>query len=226
MSLFAIITGPIVQGFVASASRSKNLGLEFPSAALSSRVALPVDAIITEAFAKTTEPTNSPVEDGSDVSDHVVLKPDKLTLECVVSDTPVSLLAALGSFASRGKTSPVLDCITFLNALVESRQLFDFVGSMQYYKGYVMTSWVPIKNSKLGSSIEFTCQMQKLRIVNSSIVLNANLNPSKKLTGGSKTSLGTQSTTPATPKQDLLVGRWGGTFQSVSPTAATASVGP
>lgn len=205
MALAAIITAPIVQGFVPPSKRSSNPGLEFPSSVLNGRVALPVDAIITETFSKTAEPTSSPVEDGSEVSDHVVQKPDKLTVECVVSDTPVSLFASIANFASRGRTSPVLDCITFLNNLVETRQLFDFVGSMQLYKGYVMTQWTPTKNSKLGSAIQFTCTMQRIRIVNSSVVLNANLSAPKKLTGGAKSSLGTQAPEDPSAKQNAYI---------------------
>lgn len=205
MALSAIITAPIVQGFVPPANRSTNPGLEFPSSVLNKRVALPVDAIISEVFDKSAEPTSSPVEDGSEVNDHVVQKPDKLTIECVVTDTPVSLFGSLGIFASRGKTSPVLDCMTFLDDLVEKRQLIDFVGSMQYYKGYIMTRWSPTKTAKLGSAISFTCQLQKIRIVASSVVLNANLKADKKLTGGNKASQGTQATTPTSTKQDALV---------------------
>ena len=47
-----------------------------------------IDGAATEQYDITAELSSHPVEDGVDVSDHVHLNPDRLTLECVVSDHP------------------------------------------------------------------------------------------------------------------------------------------
>ena len=141
--------------------------------------------------------TSNPVESGAEVSDHVVRKPDKLTIAGIISDTPVSLLGiASTSKAARNNLSPVKYGYQFLNALMESRIPFDFAGIMQVYKQYVLTSWNPIATAKDGSWLKFTAQMQRVIIVNSQTVINANLKDPK--TGGTKGSLGTQSTSKFT----------------------------
>lgn len=50
-----------------------------------------LDATVAEDFTAEAEPTEHPVEDGADIADHVILKPKKLTIRGVVSETPFSV---------------------------------------------------------------------------------------------------------------------------------------
>lgn len=215
MGISALITNKVLQGWVPQTDKSQ--ALEFPSSAWSDKIVLPLDAEITESFQKTNEVTSSPVETGAEVSEHVVRKPDRLTIEAVISDTPVSLLG-IKTFPARG-ANPVRDAYTFLDNLVETRTPFDFVGIFQVYKSYVMTSWAPVKNAKAGSILHFTATMQRVIIVSTLLVNNANLKASKKLTGGQKTSLGTQNPSPANANQNQFLHSFQDSFQGVEPTA-------
>ncbi len=52
-----------------------------------------IDAVVTEDHQLDMEITDHPVEKGVDITDHARLKPRMITMECVVSDTPVGGLA-------------------------------------------------------------------------------------------------------------------------------------
>lgn len=54
---------------------------------------IPVDAWITRQHGFSSAVTRAPVEDGSDVNDHVILQSRELTIEGLTSDHPVNLLA-------------------------------------------------------------------------------------------------------------------------------------
>lgn len=55
-----------------------------------------VDAAINEDHDLSAEVTEFPVEKGSIISDHMIIKPDEITISCVFSDTPVSFKSFAG----------------------------------------------------------------------------------------------------------------------------------
>jgi len=61
-----------------------------------------LDATITEGHNSTLDVTSLPIEDGFDITDHAQIKPRELTLEAVISDTPITLLGSLGGLAAGG----------------------------------------------------------------------------------------------------------------------------
>ena len=220
MSLYALITGngPFPQGFVAPQSASKKAGLEFPSAALQGRISIPLDAIIRESVAKRNEVTSDPVEDGSDVNAHVIHRPDTVTIDAAVSDTPL-VLVGTGLFQWQTGKSLSQQAYEAIDALVKSRLPFDLVGTFEYFKGYVFTDWNPMKTAREGSVLRFTATMQQLTIVSSELVPSANL--AKPLKDGRKVSKGNVQPLPTIPKQASMFSASFSVPQSVTPTAGT-----
>jgi len=53
---------------------------------------LKLDASLKESHNRTARVTENEIEDGSVISDHVKLDPKTLTMEGVISDTPISIL--------------------------------------------------------------------------------------------------------------------------------------
>lgn len=53
----------------------------------------PIDIAKIENHSFTSEVTSHPVEKGADVTDHIRNNPHEITLECVVSDTPIGVIA-------------------------------------------------------------------------------------------------------------------------------------
>jgi len=54
-----------------------------------------IDVVITENLTEENLVTQNPVESGSLVADHVTTMPDKLDIEGLITDTPISLLNPL-----------------------------------------------------------------------------------------------------------------------------------
>lgn len=59
-----------------------------------------LDATINEQFTKEVEPTNNPVEEGVDITDHAIIKPEKLTIEGTISATPLSPTSQIQGLAT------------------------------------------------------------------------------------------------------------------------------
>jgi len=59
-----------------------------------------LDCSVQETHERTATLTQSPVEDGSTISDHVILLPKRLTIEGIVSSTPLGAAGLVGSALS------------------------------------------------------------------------------------------------------------------------------
>lgn len=59
-----------------------------------------VDAVLSITAEHEAEATENPVEDGADITDHIRVKPIKLSLEGIASETPINLGASLLGAAS------------------------------------------------------------------------------------------------------------------------------
>ena len=49
-----------------------------------------IDATVEENHLLSSQVTQFPIEDGSTISDHIIKKPFKLTMNCIVSDNPIN----------------------------------------------------------------------------------------------------------------------------------------
>jgi hypothetical protein len=66
-----------------------------------------LDASLSETHSMSAEVTNHPVEEGSEISDHIRKQPDSIQISGVVSNTPLVYLASIQApsplHARRGK---------------------------------------------------------------------------------------------------------------------------
>ncbi len=169
---------------------------------------VPLDLLYVESYDKSSTPTKSQVEDGATISDHVTPSPDKLNIEAMVSDTPVSIINAIkGSFMSK----PSQDAFSRLEALADSRQPFTFVGGLKVYRSMVLTKFIPMKNAKTGSALKFSATLEKVVIVQTETVQNISKKHQQQF--GKRKDNGTQlAQTPSLSPS---------TFQNVEKTAQT-----
>ncbi len=63
---------------------------------------LTIDATLEESHSSSVDITDFPIEDGSIISDHFILKPKELTIEGIITDTPINPLAQLTGLISVG----------------------------------------------------------------------------------------------------------------------------
>jgi hypothetical protein len=183
MSVFQLILGNKPKGFVP------------PDKTGTGVIGLELDATILESPQFTATATRSDVETGVDITDHVELDPQQLSIQGIVSNTPVSFL---GGLIISG--DPAQDALNFLLDLYRNREPFDFVGGLQVYSNMVITSFNPSRTPQTGKALQFTMTMQQIRIVDSEVVEAVNFDEDVEHSAGDSQSLGTQSTEAATAK--------------------------
>ena len=75
-----------------------------------------LDASIKENHQRESPPTEFPIEDGTSISDHIVIKPFTLELTGIISDTPLQGAAAVITEAATTLTSALLPPIGLIGA--------------------------------------------------------------------------------------------------------------
>lgn len=198
-----------------------------------------IDASVTENHTTTSTPTRNPVEEGIEVTDHVSLEPAKLSIQGVISDTPLNF-DIIGNIASGdlksltknltsgfsdtlGGTSRSTEQYQALLALQRSRQPFKVITGIKVYENMILTSLSVDRTATTGKSIHFSADMEEIRIVKSQNAGPQNLGKSVKDLGAKTKNLGGKVTTQITEK-DLksfkgvtnTLGNIGAAFRKVS----------
>jgi len=124
-----------------------------------------IDIAVRETHRFSGEVTKYPRETGSKGADSVVLDPDAVTLECIVSDTPLPGPMA----AERGDTGDGLDLATipsddafaFLQLVRSNAEPVQVVTSRQTYDDMVLTSLEVTEDGETGHALSFTAEFEK-----------------------------------------------------------------
>lgn len=136
----------------------------------SDTISLQLDVVMSETPEYTSTPTKTQVEDGSDITDHVALEPEKLSFEAVVSNTPLGwdMLVSEDRFTDRAQAAH-----EYILDLFNGRKPFDFVGALGVYKNMIITKYSPSRDAKTGNTLQFSMTIEKIRIVSTAIVASA-----------------------------------------------------
>lgn len=141
---------------MANLPRTQSLVLLVPDGSGGTDV-LTVDACLTENHQLQETVTDHPVERGVRITDHVRPEPRRLTLECVVTNTPV-----------RGNT-PGLDYAGgFWKRLVdlyESPRIIEVQTLRDYYPSMVVEAVTAPVDAKTAQALVFTVQLKQVRVV-------------------------------------------------------------
>jgi len=133
-----------------------------------------IDATVTEEHKTSCDLTENPVEDGAKITDHVQLKPAELTIEGVITDTPLGY-AIIGNIQNIvrsvstlfGKSSRSIDAYNDLLALQKSRRPFTVVTGLKRYENMILTELSVPRTVDTGKSLHFRAVMKEIRIVTS-----------------------------------------------------------
>jgi hypothetical protein len=120
-----------------------------------------VDIARDEEHSYTDELTRYPVESGTDNSDHVHLRPFTLTVNGVVSDTPVGEVASLRTDGA----TPSEEVRTRLVELWQSREPVSVTSSLITYDNMVLTKLVFPRDPNVGHALRFRATFEQLEIV-------------------------------------------------------------
>jgi hypothetical protein len=99
--------------------------------------------------------TNFPVEDGRQITDHVITLPFNITLEGLITDTPLRIL------------SPFNRSVETFNRLIDlwqEREPFTLITGIRRYSSMVITELQVPRNITTGQSLTFFIEMQQVII--------------------------------------------------------------
>lgn len=153
--------------------------------------ALGIDCVTSEAWSDEAQPTRLPVEDGADVTDHVVDQPTRLSLGVVHSNHPPEILG-IGVTPMRARF--------FYETLFRfkaTRQLVTIVTPHRVGENLILVSIPPTWDATNGEGFVATLSFEEIVRVSTKIVdvpTPANASGNQKKNGGSK---GMQTTEPA-----------------------------
>jgi hypothetical protein len=123
-----------------------------------------LDVTIREEHRYSSRVTNYPVEDGSNLSDHIINDPPIVTLEGIVTDTPLAIL----TFFNRS--------VSAFNQLVEiheKRELVTVVTGLKVYPNMAITVLDVPRDIRTGQSLKFTIELQNV-VLDTSVRLEIN----------------------------------------------------
>ncbi len=135
----------------------------------------PIDIAKMETHSLDAEVTDHPVEKGSVISDHVRLNPIEITLECLVSDTPIGVIATdptrqAGAIEINGESSdtaptPSEDAYAFLKRIRLAREPVTIETSLDRFENMVLTSLSVPRNATTSGGLTFEVTFKEVVII-------------------------------------------------------------
>lgn len=132
----------------------------------------PIDVAISEEHKFETEVTEYPVESGSDITDHVRKKPNEVTLEGIVSDTPLAATIlerlASGDRVLTGLLSEAtasLDALAKLMEIRDARKPVTISTSLKTFESMVLTTLTVPRANGDGRALRFHATFKEIRII-------------------------------------------------------------
>lgn len=158
--------------------------------------------------------TSNPIEDGSNVSDHVNIEPRRLTIEGFISNTPLTIQQSIattfatavlnqvtpplltGSLVSafQVSTNRIQDAFIILEELMNNKVPFRVQTGLKLYENMIVSDISIPRNSE--NALRFTMNLQQIQVSQSEVVLipETNLANNVKHTASSLQSEGKKST--------------------------------
>ena len=179
------------------------------------------DASVSESHNDEAEVTEHPIEDGSNVSDHFRKMPVYLTLEGMITNTPVVFLASFtpNSPIIVGDTKPTLDRVETAYAKLREFQtagvLVDVITSLRSYWNMALLSINVVRDASTGNALRVSMTLREVKIANSlsidqpipvEVANNATKNEGQKNTQAASTTQADKATSSLDAVAGFLLG--------------------
>lgn len=138
-----------------------------------------LDASIKELHHSETDSTDSPVEKGVDITDHVRAKPDTVTITGMVTNFPLDagegpITQSFNGFTMTSAAAWVpgtaegayLDLL----ALKDNPSLIQVITQLRVYQNMVLKSLDVPRDAQIGESVQFTVVLKEIQIVQNQTV--------------------------------------------------------
>lgn len=159
---------------------------------ISGVVELQADLTIKETHERNAETTDHPVEDGSFISDHIIIKPETVQLEGFLTDSRAILFGN-----NKGRTQNGFD---LLETLWAAQEVVTLITAYKNYDNMVITNITMPRERP--SSMIFTMRLKKIKIVSTEFVNVNNIDPETGENVLPETDLGRQNTN--TPSENSV----------------------
>lgn len=129
-----------------------------------------IDATLTESHSFPSEATKYPRESGSAATDHVINNPIEVTIDGIVSDTPIGVIASARQNATAPTDAdleflPSDEALAKLLAIRTAREPVTIETSLQSFDQMVMTALdIPV-DPETGHALRFSATFQQAEIV-------------------------------------------------------------
>lgn len=158
---------------------------------------LELDATVSDTHEYTNELTNFPVEEGSDITDHIRRHPERVTIEGFVTNAPVKYFGVEGKvqnqyLGDQAGTNDQSRASSAFDKLLElagydpagksnpqtsgkrTAQIVSIVTGLREYSNMVMTRLNIPRNSQTGESLRFTAEFVRIIRVQTELVVVQN----------------------------------------------------
>lgn len=162
-------------------------------------ITLEIDATTTMSHERSATPTKNPIETGSNVTDHIILDNNKLSIEGVITNNPITLIQSeqtilsqkvvdqavdrfgvnrglsSGLFGSVGRLlvnddNRVENSFRYLEEIHKSRAKFKIFSGLKDYDNMVLSKLSVPQTAADGDSIRFSATFEQINIVKSQLV--------------------------------------------------------
>lgn len=159
--------------------------------------ALELDASISEEHGATNAITAHPVERGVAIADHIRPEPETLTMEGIVSNTPVGP-AEENADTAPGSPGRAEAAFAKLMELRDAGALVTVVTGLRSYENMAIQSLRVPRNAKIGDALRFTVTLRRVQVAQLQTVAAVR---TARPNGKTRANLGKQVTSPATQAQ-------------------------
>lgn len=138
---------------------------------------LTLDAAVREMHLAELEVTDHPVESGVDITDHARERPEELTIEGIISDTPLNAAQAARANAKAGPSlqpptvaplgRPGLAQAAYeeLRRIKARRELITVTTKLHTYQNMMLVSLEVPRDGQSGDALRFTVRLRQVRVV-------------------------------------------------------------
>jgi len=168
------------------------------------------DCSVSETHSDEATVTEHPVEEGTNISDHIRKGPASLELNGIVTNTPIVYLASLQAISPLdGDLAPVQDraelAYAELQQIMKDGRTVEVVTSLRTYQNMALTGMSVTRDATTGQVLNCSLSLREITVAVTQTVKA----PAPDSTANNKpVNKGKKVKTPATPKQNESFAYW------------------
>jgi hypothetical protein len=174
-----------------------------------------VDAFIAEHYQFSNSVTDIPVEEGSNIADHIVEDQDVISVEAFIGNTAFEVVEMDGNSVSNldapDRMARVQQAYQELKKLVKAKKTLDVVLGLETFTSMAIALFSIDREAETGANLPFTMEFKKLKIVHSdTATVNASNSEAASAGAGDQTGSTTNAGTAGTeqPSNSVAKEEW------------------